>query len=167
MRFLRDVFPTSFNGSEGKALHALCQGMGWKALAPAIQAFLAQQKPADYRTRLNQIVTICEHLCCDPPALSKERRAPCALIVEELMKVVERWDKVSPSRWDSDRFDAYQITESADDFDEEEGEIEDEDKNIAEPKRQPSETSSKRCCCSSAATSESALSLAWCVCSRR
>ena len=50
MRFLRDVFPTSFNGSEGKALHALCQGMGWKSLVPAIQAFLTQQKPADYRT---------------------------------------------------------------------------------------------------------------------
>jgi hypothetical protein len=49
--------------------------MGWNALAPAIQAFLTQQKLADYRTHLNQIVTICEHLCCDPPALSKERRA--------------------------------------------------------------------------------------------
>jgi hypothetical protein len=139
MRFLRDVFSTSFNGSEGKALHALCQGIGWKALAPAIQAILAQQKPPDYRTHLNQIVAICEHLCCEPPAFSKERRAACALIVEELMKVVERWDKVSPSRWDSDRFDADQFGESANDFDEEEDEIEDEDNNIAEPKRQPSE----------------------------
>lgn len=148
VRFLREVLPKSFNGSEGRTLCGLCQRIGWKVLAPAIQAFLAHQKPADYGTHLNQIVTICEHLCCDPPALSKQRRAACASIVEELMKVVERWDKVSPSRWDSDRFDAYQSGETADEFDEEEdgdefdeeeGEIEGEGKNIAEPKRQPSE----------------------------
>jgi hypothetical protein len=94
------VFPENFNGSEGKALHGLCQRVGWKALAPAIQAFLAHQKPANYHTHLNQIVTICEYLCCDPPALNKERRAACALMVAELMKVVERWDKGPPSRWD-------------------------------------------------------------------
>ena len=102
IRFLRDVFSKSFNGSEGKALHGLCQRIGWKSSAPAIQEFLAQQKPADYRTHLNQIVTICEHLCCDPPALSKERRAACGLIADELMQVVERWDKVPPSRWDGE-----------------------------------------------------------------
>lgn len=105
MRFLRDVLPESFNGSEGRALHGLCQRLGWKALAPGIQAFLFRQKPADYLTHLNQIVAICEHLCCDPPALSKERRAACVLITNELMKVVERWDKVPPSRWDDDDFD--------------------------------------------------------------
>jgi hypothetical protein len=138
-RFLREVLPKSFNGSEGKALHDLCQRIGWKALAPAIQEFLSHQKPAEYRTHLNQIVTICEHLCCDPPALSKERRAACGLIADELMKVVERWDKVPPSRWDSDRFDAHQFGEGADDFDEDEDEIEDEDKNDAEPKNQPND----------------------------
>jgi hypothetical protein len=63
------------NGSEGKALHGLCQRVGWKALVPGILAFLTQQKPAYYYTHLSQIVTICEHLCCDLPALSKERRA--------------------------------------------------------------------------------------------
>ena len=132
MRFLRDVLPKSFNGSEGEALHGLCQRIGWKALTPAIQEFLGHQKPADYRTHLNQLVTICEHLCCDPPALSKERRAACGLIADELMKAVERWDKVPPSRWDSDRFAAYKFGDDADDFDE------DEDKNDVEPKRQPS-----------------------------
>jgi hypothetical protein len=146
MRFLREVLPKSFNGSEGAALHDLCQCIGWRALTPAIQEFLAHQKPSDYRTHLNQIVTICEHLCCDPPALSKERRAACGSIANELMKVVERWDKVPPNRWDSDRFDAYKFREDADDFDEDEGdfdedddEIEDEDKHDAEPKRKPSE----------------------------
>jgi predicted 2-oxoglutarate/Fe(II)-dependent dioxygenase YbiX len=142
-RFLREVFPKSFNGSEGKALHDLCQHIGWKTLAPAIQEFLAQQKPDDYRTHLNQIVTICEHLCCDPPALSKERRAACGLIADELMKVVKRWDKVPPSRWDSGRSDAHPFGEDADDVDEDEEEIEEEiekeDKNDAEVKRQPSD----------------------------
>lgn len=121
MRFLRDVFPENFNGSEGQALHGLCQRLGWKAIAPGIQEFLFQQKPANYRTRLSQIVAICEHLCCDPPALSRERRAACALIADELMKVVERWDKVRPSRWDGDDedFDAEDFGDDSDDFDEE------------------------------------------------
>ncbi len=148
MRFLREVLPKSFNGSEGEALHDLCQCIGWRALTPAFQEFLAHQKPSDYRTHLNQIVTICEHLCCDPPALSKERRAACGLIANELMKVVERFDKVPPSRWDGGRLAAYgfgQATVDLDededdaDFDEDEDEMEGEGKDIAEPKRQPSE----------------------------
>lgn len=98
VRFLREVFPENFNGSEGKALHGLCQRVGWKALVPGIRVFLSQQKPPLYDTHLNQIVTICEHLCCDLPALSKERRAVCVWIADELMKVVERWDKRPPSR---------------------------------------------------------------------
>jgi hypothetical protein len=106
LRFLRDIFAEHFNGSEGKALHGLCQRLGWKAMVPGIQEFLFQQKPANYYTRLNQIVAICDHLCCDPPALSKERRAACALIANELMKVIERWDKVRHSRWNDDDFDA-------------------------------------------------------------
>jgi hypothetical protein len=138
-RFLREVLPKSFNGSEGKVLHDLCQRVGWKALTPAIQEFLAQQKPANYSTHLNQIVAICEHLCCHPPALSKERRAACGFIADELMKVVERWDKAPPSRWDSGRFKADQFGEGADDFNEDEDEMEDEDKNEAKPKRQPSD----------------------------
>ncbi|HYV38767.1 MAG TPA: 2OG-Fe(II) oxygenase, partial [Gemmataceae bacterium] len=138
LRFVRDVLPSSFNGSEGRALHGLCQHIGWKALAPAIQEFLAQQKPADYRNHLNQIVTICEHLCCDPPALNTERRAACGVIAEELMKVVERWDKAPPSQWNSGRFHAYDFGQGADDSDEDEKDGI-EDKNDAEPKHQPSD----------------------------
>ena len=148
MRFLREVLPKSFNGSEGAALHDLCQCIGWRALTPAIQEFLAHQKPSDYRTHLNQIVTICEHLCCDPPALNKERRAACGLIADELMKVVERFDKVPPSRWDGGGLAAYGFGQAAvdldededdADLDEDEDEMEEEGKDIAEPKRQPSE----------------------------
>ena len=120
MRFLRDVFPENFNGSEGKALHGLCQRVGWKALVPGILAFLTQQKPAHYYTHLNQIVTICEHLCCDLPALSKERRAVCVLIVDELIKVVERWDKLPPSHWDHEEdLDSVDMDAEADDLGEE------------------------------------------------
>jgi hypothetical protein len=130
-QFLREVLPKSFNGSEGKALHDLCQRIGWKALAPAIQKFLTQQKPANYYAHLNQLVTICEHLCCDPPALSKERRAACGLIADELMKVVERWDKVPPTRWDTGKFETDPFGEDADDRDEDENEV--------EPKSQPND----------------------------
>jgi hypothetical protein len=117
LRFLRDVFPENFNGSEGKALHGLCQRVGWKAIVPGIQEFLFQQKPTNYYTHLNQIVAICEHLCCDPPALSKERCVACALIADDLMKVVERWDKVRPNQWDDD-FDSDAFDTEADDLDE-------------------------------------------------
>jgi 2-oxoglutarate-Fe(II)-dependent oxygenase superfamily protein len=120
MRFLREVLPENFNGSEGKALLGLCQRLGWKAMAPGIQEFLFQQKPANYYTHLNQIVAICEHLCCDPPTLSKERRAACALIADDLMKVVERWDKVPRGRWDADEnFNADDFGTESDDLDEE------------------------------------------------
>ncbi len=142
MRFLREVLPKSFNGSEGAALHDLCQCIGWKALTPAIQAFLAHQKPSDYRTHLNQIVTICEHLCCDPPALSKERRAACASIANELMKVVERFDKVPPSRSDGGGLAANGFGQAAVDLDEDEEDAdfdEEEGKDLAEPKGQPCE----------------------------
>jgi hypothetical protein len=120
MQFLCDVFPGNFTGSEGKALCGLCQRLGWKALVPGIQEFLSEQKPANYGTRLNQIVAVCEHLCCDPPALTRERRAAAALIADELMKVVERWDKVRPNRWDDeDDFDADELERESDDLGEE------------------------------------------------
>jgi hypothetical protein len=120
VRFLRDVFPEDFNGSEGKALHGLCQRVGWKALVPGIRTFLSQQKPTHYYTHLNQIVAICEHLCCDLPALSKERRAVCVLVADELMKVVERWDKVPPSHWDHEEdLDSVDMDAEADDLGEE------------------------------------------------
>ena len=126
LRFLREIFAEHFNGSEGKALHGLCQRLGWKAMAPGNQEVLSHQKPANYYTHLNQIVAICEHLCCDPPDLSKERRAACTLIADELMKVIERWDKVRPSRWDDDGFDAVDRGGDSESFDDEPGQGEGE-----------------------------------------
>lgn len=117
LRFLCDVFPENFDGSEGKALHGLCQRVGWKTLVPGIREFLSQQKPAHYDTHLNQIVAISEHLCCDPPDLRKERRAACTVFADDLMKVLDRWDKVPPSRWEHDEdFDAVDLAAAAGDL---------------------------------------------------
>jgi len=129
MRFLREIFRENFNGSEGKALHGLCQRLGWKAMAPAIQEVLSHQKPGNYHTHLNQIVAICEHLCCDPPTLSKERRAACGLIADELMKAVERWDQASPSPWSNYDLDFGNETVETDETDEDVSDAE----AIAEP----------------------------------
>lgn len=135
LRFLRDIFAEHFNGSEGKALHGLCQRLGWKAMVPGIQEFLFQQKPTNYHTRLNQIVAICNHLCCDPPALSKERRAACSLIADELMKVIERWDKVRPGRWEDDDFDTADRGRDSESFDDERDQGEGE-KSLDETERE-------------------------------
>jgi predicted 2-oxoglutarate/Fe(II)-dependent dioxygenase YbiX len=98
-RFLHDVFPTDFDGSEGKALGGIGHQFGWKTLETPIREFLARQKPDDYRTQLGHIVSICESLCCDPPAFTKERRAVCASFADELAQVLERWDVRPAKSW--------------------------------------------------------------------
>jgi len=92
-RFIRDVLPTDFDGSEGKALHRLCRRFGWRPFAAALEGFLVQQKPGDHFTRLEQIVSMCEPLCCDSPALTEERHAVCTSLADELAHVIERWDR--------------------------------------------------------------------------
>jgi len=91
-RFIRDVLPKDFDGSEGNSLHRLCERSGWEPLGAALRDFLAQQKPEDHFARLDQIVSICEALCGDSPALTAERRAVCASLADELAEVVGRWD---------------------------------------------------------------------------
>ena len=98
-RFIRDVLPKDFDGTEGKALVRLFQRFGWESFATAIQDFLAHQKPADRFARLEQIVSICDALCCDSPALTKERREVCASLAEPLAQVIERWDAAPSVAW--------------------------------------------------------------------
>jgi hypothetical protein len=98
-RFLRDILPKDFDGSEGKALHRLCQRFGWRHCAAAIQNFLAQQKPEDHYARLEHIVSICEPLYCDPPALTGERRTVCAALADELARVIQSWDRGPKVAW--------------------------------------------------------------------
>ena len=98
-RFIRDVLPQDFDGTEGKALVRLFQRFGWQSFATAIQDFLAHQKPADRFTRLEQIVSICDALCCESPALTKERREVCASLADPLAQVVEQWDAAPTVAW--------------------------------------------------------------------
>jgi predicted 2-oxoglutarate/Fe(II)-dependent dioxygenase YbiX len=98
-RFLNDVFPTDFDGSEGKALGRIGRQFGWKTLGAPIRDFLARQKPEDYHTQLGHIVSICENLCCDPPALTKERQAVCASFADGLVQVLDRWDEQPAKSW--------------------------------------------------------------------
>jgi 2OG-Fe(II) oxygenase superfamily len=98
-RFLRDVLPMDFDGSEGKSLQLVCRRFGWGTFAAELRDFLAQQKPEGYTPRLTQIVSICEPLCCDAPALTEDRRAVCISLADELAKVVQRWDAGKTVAW--------------------------------------------------------------------
>jgi hypothetical protein len=98
-RFVRDVLPKDFDGSEGKALQRLCQHFGWEHFAAALRNFLAQQKPEDYFTRPAQIVALCEPLCCAAPALTEERRVVCVALAEQLPELLQRWDAKPNRAW--------------------------------------------------------------------
>jgi hypothetical protein len=100
-RFLRDVFPNDFDGSEGKALLRVCERFGWETLARWLRNFLALQDPKDYYTSLAEIVSICEVLCCDPPELTKERRAACRSLADPLEGLIEQFDKQPLNEWRS------------------------------------------------------------------
>jgi hypothetical protein len=98
-RFVRDVLPKDFDGSEGKALHRLGRQLGWEPFATELRTLIAHQKPEDYFTGLKPIVSLCEPICCDPPALTEERRAVCTALADELAKAIERWDKKPTAAW--------------------------------------------------------------------
>jgi hypothetical protein len=98
-RFIRDVLPKDFDGSEGKALYRLCCRFGWQLFAAALRNFIAQQKPEDHFTRLEHIVSICEALCCDAPALTEERRAVCVSLADPLAQAIERGDARRADAW--------------------------------------------------------------------
>ncbi|MGA2258558.1 MAG: 2OG-Fe(II) oxygenase [Thermoguttaceae bacterium] len=92
-RFIGDVLPEDYDGSEGKTLLRLCGKLGWQQLVPALCRLIARQKPEDFHSRLDQLVALCEPLCCDPPALTGDRLAACAEVAAALVQAIERWDK--------------------------------------------------------------------------
>jgi predicted 2-oxoglutarate/Fe(II)-dependent dioxygenase YbiX len=98
-RFVREILPKDFDGSEGKPLHRLCRRFGWEPFAAPFRDFLAQQKAEDPFARLEQIMSICDALCCDPPALTEERRAVCVSLVAPLAQVIQRWDTGCTVAW--------------------------------------------------------------------
>jgi hypothetical protein len=98
-RFVADVLPGDYDGSEGQTLLRLCELLGWRRLAPALCGLIARQKPNDFHSRLDQLVALCVPLCCDPPPLTNERRAACTELAAALAQAVERWDKKPASTY--------------------------------------------------------------------
>ena len=70
-----------------------------------LRNFLVQQKPENYFTRIGHIVSICVSICCDPPALTAERRAVCASLAGPLAEAIDLWDKKQAHTLDDDEFD--------------------------------------------------------------
>jgi len=91
-RFIRDVLPRDFDGSEGKLLLRLAGRMGWTALGTAVCKLIDQQKPEDYRARLQPIIALCRPLCCDTPQPTDDRRKACLELAQALTGAIERWD---------------------------------------------------------------------------
>jgi hypothetical protein len=95
LRFLREVLPKDFNGSEGKVLPRLLKRFGWEELAGALRDFLDQQKPQDHLARLHAVVAVCEPVCRVSPPAGPSRAA----LANALARVIERWDAVPASAW--------------------------------------------------------------------
>ncbi|HUE71554.1 MAG TPA: 2OG-Fe(II) oxygenase [Pirellulaceae bacterium] len=97
-RFVRDVLPKDFDGSEGKALLSLGKRFGFAPLGAALCVLVDQQKPDDYFTKLGPVVALSRALCSQPPAWTDERRTACLNLSEALARAIERFDKkpISP-----------------------------------------------------------------------
>ena len=81
-RFVRDVLPTDYDGSDGKVLLKVC-GISAGRLTPYLEQFLVLQDAEDDSTSIADVVSICVALCCDPPALTEHRTA-CRSLVDPL-----------------------------------------------------------------------------------
>lgn len=101
-RFVRDVLPKDFDGSEGTALLRPCERFGWERFRPALRNLVDQQKPDDYFASLASIVALCRPLCCDPPLLTDKRRAVCLELADALRRAIERWDTKPASSYDDE-----------------------------------------------------------------
>jgi predicted 2-oxoglutarate/Fe(II)-dependent dioxygenase YbiX len=92
LKFVEEVLPKDFDGSEGAVLLQRAAGIGWHRLASALCRLIAQQKPDDYHTKLDRLAAMCRPVCCDPPAVTDERREACADVAAALAEAIERWD---------------------------------------------------------------------------
>ena len=91
-RFVAEVLPNDFDGSEGQSLRRLFDHHGWKAFETAVRGFLAKQEPQYEDWKLPAILAICEALCLDTTKSSPEARAVRGSLVEEMAGVLDRWD---------------------------------------------------------------------------
>jgi len=101
-RFVRDVLPQDFDGSEGTVLLRLGERRGWQKLGPALKALIDKQQPSDCFARLLTIVSVCRPLCCEALPLVGERRSVCQDLAEALAQAIERWDRESVVDEDDD-----------------------------------------------------------------
>jgi hypothetical protein len=99
VRFVNDILPTHAGGDEGPVLSRLGSRFGWQLLAEPLQHFFASRKPDDYSAKLATPVTIFEGLCCNPPAMTDERRAVCVRLADEVEHILERWDQRREQAW--------------------------------------------------------------------
>jgi hypothetical protein len=100
-RFVREILPKDFSGSEGKALERLCRHFGWEHFGGALRDLLLSQEPGDhYRTiSLSAIVSLLEPLFSDPPAMTDERRKVCVELADLVEQLIERWDQKPVRAW--------------------------------------------------------------------
>jgi predicted 2-oxoglutarate/Fe(II)-dependent dioxygenase YbiX len=99
VRFVRDFLPTACDGSEGPVLSSLGSRFGWPPLAEPLRHFFAEQKPADYSSKLATPVAIFEGLCCSPPAMTDQRRSVCVTLADEVERIIQRWDARPDQDW--------------------------------------------------------------------
>ena len=92
LRFLEEILPKDYDGSEGASLAQLAGRAGWQRAASALCKLIAAQQPEDYHANLAGLAAICRPVCCSPPAMTDERREACADVAAALVDAMERWD---------------------------------------------------------------------------
>jgi hypothetical protein len=98
-KFLREVLPKDFDGSEGDTLLKLSKQLHWQVIGQTLAHLVDQQQPKDYFARLLPIVKLCQPVCCDQPPVKGDRRIACQRIAEALAGAIERWDTTSAQNY--------------------------------------------------------------------
>ena len=96
--FVRDIFSNECDGSEGAELIRLVDQHGWRQFAEPLHDVFAKQTPSDYGQTLLIPVALFEALCCGASKMTKERRAVCQSLADDLEQAIDRWDR---RKWDA------------------------------------------------------------------
>ncbi len=86
-KFVRKILPQDHFGTEGEALHQLCERFGWEKFAEPLRDFFENANQSE--THVEHLWAICRVLCVKPPEMSEERRQVCQSLVERLAQTVE------------------------------------------------------------------------------
>jgi len=100
MRFLQEVLPNDYAGTEGPILSELCVRLGWDHLAQPLTRFVSLQTPASRTASLAATVAIFSQLCCHAADMTPERKAACTSMALELKHLISKWDShKEKNRW--------------------------------------------------------------------